>query len=333
MAVEGPPEDRPLTREEIEEMAAANAAAREAGKEVSELNEARNALGGIGGDGARPGGATDPEQLRRQFRRIRNSETLARIMALAGKFRLLAQARQRQKTIYGQDEISGVETGNDLPRLLPSELALLADEELDIEALRRYTERTQLQRQFRSPQHKGKGPIVLTTDESGSMGGERNATAKAVALAFAYIAQKQKRWLCLVGYSGGCKPNVVVIQPDRAWPREKVIDWLEHFYSGGTNRDIPTAELPELWPGLKCPEGKTDIISVTDALVLLSTAEVRRFNQWRARINAAYYTIVLGQQSRAERSAWGGIGEISDRVWGCPRLDEESACLQELFAI
>ena len=41
----------------------------------------------------------------------------------------------------------------------------------------------------------GKGPVIVCTDESGSMHGEKNHTSKALALAMAWVARRQKRWV------------------------------------------------------------------------------------------------------------------------------------------
>jgi len=77
---------------------------------------------------------------------------------------------------------------------LPVELARLADPEFELDALRRIVERQALCREHHAIEPVGKGPIIVVLDESGSMDGEKCHTAKALALALAWIARQQRRW-------------------------------------------------------------------------------------------------------------------------------------------
>jgi hypothetical protein len=82
------------------------------------------------------------------------------------------------------------------------ELAKLALPELVLDTLRRLVERQCMQREHRSIEPVGLGPIIVSVDESGSMQGDKAHTAKALALAMAWVARSQKRWCALVAYSG-----------------------------------------------------------------------------------------------------------------------------------
>ena len=95
------------------EMAALRAvgkAVAEARKEVDELKDACAALG-LG-----PGqpGANDPRAIAELFKRVRTDPALRRICELAGRFRRVAQSKQRMKTAHGLDDVVGVEL--ELPR-------------------------------------------------------------------------------------------------------------------------------------------------------------------------------------------------------------------------
>jgi len=106
------------------------------------------------------------------------------------------------KATHGLDDVVGVEPGGDVGRLLPSELARLMIPELELDTLRRIAERQALCREHHATESVGKGPIIVSIDESGSMEGEKAHTAKALALALAWIARRQRRWCGLVAYSG-----------------------------------------------------------------------------------------------------------------------------------
>ena len=183
------------------EMAALRAVGRAvavAGKEVEELHDASAALG----MGPGSPGCNDPAAVAALFKRVRSDPALRRICELAGRFRRVAQSKQRMKATHGLDDVVGVEPGGDVGRLLPSELARLMIPELELDTLRRIAERQALCREHHATESVGKGPIIVSIDESGSMEGEKAHTAKALALALAWIARRQRRWCGLVAYSG-----------------------------------------------------------------------------------------------------------------------------------
>jgi hypothetical protein len=169
------------------EMAALRAAGRAAAEASKEVEECREACAALGLGPGCPGG-NDPKAIASLFRRVRNSKVLRRICELAGRYRRLAQSRQRQKAVHGLDDVVGVELGGDLGRLLPHELAKLAgDDEFADDALRRLLERQLMCREHRASEPAGRGPLICCVDESSSMHGEKGLAAKALALALAWV--------------------------------------------------------------------------------------------------------------------------------------------------
>jgi hypothetical protein len=168
---------------EMATLRAVGRAVSEAGKEVEECKEACAALG----MGAGSPGSNDPRAIADLFRRVRSSPILRRICELAGRYRRLAQSKQRRKTTHGVDDVVGVVLDGDVGRLLPSELVRLADDELADDTLRRLVERQTMCREYHATEPVGKGPIVVVVDESGSMNGSKIETAKALALALAWM--------------------------------------------------------------------------------------------------------------------------------------------------
>src|SRR5581483_9764217 len=150
---------------EMATLRAVGRALAKAGDEVEELKETAAALGlGPG----RPG-SNDPKAIAALYRRIRADPTLRRICELAGRYRRLAQSRQRRKLVHGSDDVVGVVLDDDVGRLLPHELARLVMPELEDDVLRRLVERQCMCREYRSSEPAAKGPIVVCVDESGSM--------------------------------------------------------------------------------------------------------------------------------------------------------------------
>ncbi len=236
-----------------QEMRTLRAVGRALSKAEEEVGEAKESLAAMGMGPGSPG-SNDPKAIAEVYRRVRSDPTLRRICSLAGRYRRVAQSRQRRKTIHGTDDVVGVVTDNDLGRLLPHELAKLAVPEFEDDTLWRLVERQTMCRQYRSTEPVAKGPIIVTVDESGSMEGDKVHTAKALALALAWIARHQHRWCGLVAYSGDSGERLLSLPPGR-WDEARLMDWLSEFIGCGSNLDVPVRELPEYYQRLKAPQG------------------------------------------------------------------------------
>jgi uncharacterized protein with von Willebrand factor type A (vWA) domain len=318
-AMEEPESD--LEREAQAAGAAANAA-REAGDEVEGLAEARRSLGGVGDI---PGQTMNAEEVKRLYNKIRGNSTLRRIMEISGRYRRMAKALQMSKPIHGNDETVGIEFDNDLSRIVASELVSLSDELLEYDFLRRFTEKQLMVRETRSVESETRGPIVIVVDESGSMSGEPVENAKAMALSILWIAEHQKRWACLVGFAGSTEGNFLVVPPGKR-DVNAIMDWLVHFYSGGTSMDVPLDVLPKKWKKLGCPEGRTDIIQITDAYVSVPAKLEKMFLQWKADNDVKMNTIVIGTEP-------GDLARVSDRVWKINQLNLDADGIADCLSI
>lgn len=278
--------------------AAAESAAAEAAKEVEETEEVAAALGCGRGDG-QPG-AVSQEQLKKVFHSIRDNPELRKIINLAGRYRRMAQAKQRGKTKHAPDEITGIMRGDKLERLLGSELALLTDPDLELDLLRRLADKEAMLHEVKRPDRVGKGPIVVVVDESGSMRmpvparrgekgdpGRKIDHAKAFALAMVWVARHQRRPVVLVSFSDGHRNHggrYLYLKPGRR-DDAALLDWVLKFQSGGTNAKVPLGVLPnEWWPlfakqGMK--PGTVDMILLSDGIVDNVGMYAAQFNEWK----------------------------------------------------
>src|SRR5438270_703742 len=141
----------------MDTLRAVGRAVSKAAEEVEGCREAAAALG-LG-----PGspGSNDPRAIADLYRRVRNNPTLRRICELAGRYRRVAQSRQRLKATHGMDDVVGVVLDGDVGRLLPHELAKLADDDLADDALRRLVERQTMCREYHALEPAARGPITL----------------------------------------------------------------------------------------------------------------------------------------------------------------------------
>lgn len=289
-------------KDEIAAAAACAKAVREASHEVEEMEEAMRSMGhGMSGDKA------DPKRVAELFRRVRSDPTLRRICELAGKYRRVAQGKQRQKSSHGSDDMVGVVMDNDVGRLLPVELAKLADPDLEDETYRRLAERETMCREYKGRERVAKGPVLFCVDESGSMHGDKVNNAKAMALAMAWVCRRQRRWCSLVAYSGDTGERLLKLPPG-AWDEAAVCGWLSEFISGGSYIDVPVREVPRYYRELECPAGKTDVVFVTDAQCRIPEYMLQAFLTWKAGASARLITIVVGGAGA------GDLAKISDEV-------------------
>ena len=200
----------------------------------------------------------------------------------------------------GLDENDGVGPGGDLGRLLPVELARLADPDFGPDALRRLAERQSLCRESHSPERVGKGPVVVTVDESGSMHGGKAESAKALALTLAWVARRQRRWCGLVAYSGDSGERLLALPPGR-WDGHRLADWVAAFIGRGSSLDVPVRELPRMLAELGAPKGVTDVVVVTDAQCRIPDADRDRFLAWKRAGRARRRRAGPGRESRRPR--------------------------------
>jgi uncharacterized protein with von Willebrand factor type A (vWA) domain len=290
-------------------------------EEVEELSEAAAALG----MGPGSPGSNDPRAIAQLYRRVRSNPTLRRICELAGRYRRLAQSRQRRKLIHGSDEVVGVTLDGELGRVLPQELARLALPEFEDDSLRRLVERQLMSRQQRSSEPVGKGPLLVCVDESGSMSGEKAHTAKALALALAWIARHQQRWIALVAYSGASGERLLALPPGR-WDENALMDWLCQFLGRGSSLDVPVQEMPRYYEQLHAPKGITDVVFITDAICQLPGEVREAFNAWKRRVQARLITLVI-------QSTPGDLRAISDEVHQVGSLAATEAGVERVLSL
>jgi uncharacterized protein with von Willebrand factor type A (vWA) domain len=178
-----------------------------------------------------------------------------------------------------------------------------------------------------------KGPIIVAVDESGSMHGEPHDHAKALALALGWVAMHQKRWIGFIGFAGGHECTAAAFAPG-AWNQDELIDWLTHFYNGGTTLQAVCETLPfghgkqkSLWESWGVPDGKTDIVVITDDEVYCEEPMRSNFLKWKAEKKAKVYGLCLGG-AKGE-----GLKHIADRVWAISNIDVDTDPVQEMLAM
>ena len=302
-------------------IAAASRASKDAADGVAELESITQAMGMGPGEP----GSSDVNAIATTFKAVRSNPALLRICSLAGRYRQLAQGLHKERSKNGFEEVTGFENGGDISRLIPSELMKLGIPDLELDFLRRLVERQCLCREFEAEERVGLGSVVLVSDESGSMVGHRNESAKAIALTLAWIARKQGRWCGLVAFSGGTGHRVLALPPER-WNHVDLLDWLQSFLGGGSDQDVPVQEMAAIFTEIGAPLGKTDIIYVTDAELRISDKKASAFKAWKRTVQTRLISLVLNSDP-------GDLSSISDEVHIISSLDPSELGIKKVFSL
>jgi uncharacterized protein with von Willebrand factor type A (vWA) domain len=302
-------------------IAAASRASKDAADGVAELESVTQAMGMGPGEP----GSSDVNAIAATFKAVRSNPALLRICSLAGKFRQLAQGLHKARSKSGFEEVTGLESGGDISRLIPSELMRLGIPELELDFLRRFAERQCLCREYEAIEKIGLGPIVIVVDESGSLVGSKNESAKAIALTLASIARKQGRWCGLVAFSGGSGHRVLALPPTK-WNQVQLYSWLESFIGCGSDQDVPVQEMAAIFTEIGAPVGNTDLIYITDAELSISQKKAEAFKAWKVSVQARLISLVLNSDP-------GQLSSISDEVHLINSLDPTEVGIRKVFSL
>ncbi|WP_374724203.1 VWA domain-containing protein [Calidifontibacillus erzurumensis] len=187
-----------------------------------------------------------------------NNNKLKLIAEWAGKFKLIAQKKQRVKHTESVDR-SGVTLGSEIERLLPIELAQFTHTSTKLDFLQRFTEKQTKMFAQQGKERLGKGPIVLCLDQSGSMT-QMDEQSKGFVLALMMIARKQRRDFALVLFSTVTK--TLFYEKGKITPND-LLALAETFLGGGTRYTDPLTKAVSIIESEKRFK-KADIIFVTD---------------------------------------------------------------------
>lgn len=221
-----------------------------------------------------------------------NNPTLRAVAELYGQLDKDMRFTRAKRIVGGADEIVDIKLGDELRRLVPSELALLADEDYEDDFYFRYLNSELQVYDTVGEEQAGRGPIVMCVDESGSMGGERNVWAKAIALCLLNIARREKRDFAYVAWSSATQQQSHEFPAKVALDAQAIVDCASHFFCGGT------APLGGLTRGVEImrasPEfKKADLVFVTDGEAAFGD-EDRRMRDWLTEKGVRIWGIGVG---------------------------------------
>ena len=247
------------------EMAALRAVGRavaEAGKEVERAAR--------GGGGARAGaGVARGRTTRRRSRRCSGGSAATRPCGGSASWPAGSggspSRKQRQKATHGLDDVVGVEPGGDVGRLLPVRAGEARwSPSWSWTPCGGSSSGRPCAASTTPSSRSARGRSSSRSTSPGRMEGEKAHTAKALALALAWVARQQRRWCGLVAYCGrqrgaAARPAAGPVGRGQLWTGSSA------FIGRGSTSTCRSGSCPDYYRRLGAPPGVTDVVFVTDA--------------------------------------------------------------------
>lgn len=233
-------------------------------------------------------------------RRLTRSPKLKRIAEQAGRLKRLREAlggiKRKSNDPDVQEFVAKRAYGNRIDRLPMHELMYLADDDMFLLFAQKFAEGRLPQNVWESRKEMGEGPAIVCLDSSGSMAGEREVWAKAVALNVAMIANKNKRDFCLIHFDHSVRrTDVFPAQQMNTEFRNRLLNSIGYQGGGGTNFELPLkAAIEQIRnsPVFK----KADIIFVTDGEDRVSQQFVEEFAKAKQELRFTCYGISVDME-------------------------------------
>jgi uncharacterized protein with von Willebrand factor type A (vWA) domain len=269
---------------------------------------------------------------RRELAKKLHRTRMAKIAKLVGAFRTYGDAERRRKIRHAPSEIHDYVLGDDLDRLTTEELQNLSTPELEDQFWIRWANHELLVTDVRGEEKAGHGPIVVVCDESYSMasaldgaGNTREAWSKAVALSLADQAKRAGRDFTYIGFASSGELYQHHFPKGRG-EVENLIDFVSHFYGGGTSFTAPLRAALELVDKAgKKGESQPDIVFITDGDGAIDEQFREDWHKRLKAIDARCYGIQVGDEGASI------IKTIAHKTMQIDRLTATPEGLRDLF--
>jgi len=260
------------------------------------------------------------EERLRLATRIKDKDKLKDLAKLLGKFKRLAIASQQTKMNHGFDEVYDIALGNNLSRVIPSDLMLLMHPATKMEFARKFAEGKLMQYDLKGTEKVGKGPVVCCIDSSGSISHEQDVWSKAVALSLMEIAHKQKRAFASIHF-GSARDDLktIIVKKDDPNPISKVIELAEYYLGGGTDFEKPLTEAMNIIETSDFK--KADIVFLTDGECGLDTDWLAKFLNKKTEKGVKIHSVLLDVGQTSTHT----VRQFSDEVYLSSNLSAENA--------
>jgi len=275
---------------------------------TEEIESARETLEAFGGGGYGTGSGSerdgDPRVSLALARKVASSAQLRRIVELAGRLKACATAKRATRTDFARSEIVGIEPTDDFANLVPFELGNLTHPLTMADLASRVIDRGAVGYELKGTEQAKKGPLVVGIDVSGSMSGDPDAWAKAVALALLDAARRDHRAFSVILFNGKVVARLDVPKAEEADPM-KILALLCKEPFAGCDFDLPIVpclDTIEANPGGVM--GKADVVMITDCIIgPRYNAQAKKSMERANALGATVYGIIVGAEAEGLK-AW-----------------------------
>lgn len=262
-----------------------------------------------------------PAQRRIELAKKFSTDKFKRVAELLGSMTRMAIGEQQKKVTTARDEIYDIELGDDLTRVLPVDLLLMGDDDMDVVFFNKLIERSLPQYKLRGTEKIAKGDIIVCIDDSGSMSGDREPWAKAVGLALLAICKLQKRGFTGIHFgspgetktyefdksdwSASTRYLRMSAQPAvelRLAPIDAVVSFAETFFNSGTDFMTPLSMSLDRLRTQYEKEGAVsgDIVFITDGICGVDEQWLKEFKESQEQIGFRVWGIIIGGNPESE---------------------------------
>lgn len=265
---------------------------------------------------------SDIKQLKKWAKYLAEDEGLKSLCDLLGRLRQMAQSEkmalikntiQLPEMVFDNDykqEIVGLSIGRDLEHVVPSELALLADPETSILFDLKYVESNllcfdmsgistnfteeEIEKEQTIDDNK-KGPMLICVDTSGSMHGQPETIAKALALYLSSQARKENRDCYLINFS----TCIDTIDLGKNYSFKSLLNFLQMSFHGGT--DVAPAMRHAIEQMQEETYENADLLIISDFIMSSLPHDTLDLVEQQREEGSRFYSLCIGNSFMTER--------------------------------
>ena len=256
--------------------------------------------------------------------KLYKNDKLRKLSRLVGTLKDEMMATRRKVWSKRGSEVFDISVGDDIGRMIPTELVSLKHKLLKHDFKKRYVEGRLFQ--YYLKEERGRGPMVICLDGSSSMAGGKELWSKGVCLTLLEIAKRERRKFNVVVFSSGGAPLKVFESIGKeglsGWgmKESEIMELAEYFPGGGTNFEEPLDKAVSLLQSSKFTGG--DIVFITDGESSITEAWHKEFEKNREKLKFKVYSVLI---DLSERESWATLSIFSDKVTSVSNLTSKEA--------
>ena len=220
--------------------------------------------------------------------RVKDQDAFRKIIALMGRLKFISKGLKSKK-VRERTVPMGLAVGNDLNRVVPSELMMLDDEDTEELFWKKFTDKTLVQYDVRDKDEEGFGPIIVLLDKSYSMAGKRQHIAAGFTAEMMRVALESKRRCWVVQFDD------TVNHVDELRKSDDLIRFIATALRAGNGTDFAPAYKKGIEITRKQEKERTDIVLVTDGMSKLYPEMINEMKDSKKELGIRYFGIQVAK--------------------------------------